>query len=94
MQVGLCDGHLLMSMFAGSKLGKVSNGECRDINTECLVLANRLLQTLPRALRGFLTVVPFSVTSLKQVEISLVRVSSTSESDNSNSFSQLKMIRL
>lgn len=87
---GLVDDHLPTSMFAGSRLGKFSKGECRDINTECLVLASRLLQTLPRALIGFLTCVPFSVTVLKQVEISLVSVSPTSFSDNSNSRSQLE----
>ena len=64
------------------------------MNTECFVLFSRLLQILPRAFLGFLTVVPFSVTSLKQVEISFVAVSERSGSDNSNSFNQLKRYKI
>ena len=59
------------------------------MNNECFFLASKLLQTLPRAFVGSLTVTPFVVTSRKQVEISFVAVSSTSNSASSNSLSQL-----
>ena len=59
------------------------------MNNECFCLASKLLQTLPRAFVGCLTVTPFVVTSLKQVEISLVAASSISNSASLNSLSQL-----
>ena len=79
-----------MSMPAGSKLGRFSKGECKLMNTECFALFSKLLQVLPRALLGFWTVAPFSVTLSKQVEISFVAVSRVSGSDNSNSLSHLE----